>query len=145
MKYETTRFGQIEVNEKDIITIPRGPLGFHDETRFTLIEEKRAEPFKILQSLSNPSLAFVVVDPLIFRKDYYFELSIENINIVNAISVEDLTVLVIVMMANDIKDITANLQAPIVLNHTKNVAHQCMLGFSKYTTREHFLMENKNV
>jgi len=49
------------------------------------------------------------------------------------------------MMANDIKDITANLQAPIVLNHTKNVAHQCMLGFSKYTTREHFLMENKNV
>ena len=65
MKFDTTRFGQIDVKPEDMVIFPDGPLGFPDCTRFTFIDEERAMPFRMLQSLDNSALAFVVVDPLI--------------------------------------------------------------------------------
>ena len=63
MKFETTRFGQIEVNSEDIVIFPDGLLGFPDCSKYTLIDEDRAAPFRMLQSLEKSDLAFVVIDP----------------------------------------------------------------------------------
>src|SRR6478609_2678770 len=70
MDIATTRFGRLEVNEERIITFPHGLLGFPQHQRFALIQTGEENYFFWLQSVDEPSLAFVVTDPSIFFKDY---------------------------------------------------------------------------
>lgn len=136
MKFDTTRFGQIDVKSDDILIFPEGPLGFPDCTRFTLVDEEKAQPFRMLQSLDNPSLAFVVVDPLVVRQDYNFNVTPDDLKQVKAAKIDDLMVYAIVTMATDLADVTVNLQGPLVINSKFRVGHQFVLIDSEYTTRE---------
>jgi flagellar assembly factor FliW len=151
MKFETTRFGQIEVESEDIIIFPDGPLGFPDCTRFTLVDEERSYPFRMLQSLDNQTLAFVVVDPLVARADYHFNVTKEDLKFVKSETTEDLLVYVIVTMSSNIEEVTVNLQGPLVINPKQKLGHQYVLINEGYTTRERLLtnvdqsqMENNN-
>lgn len=139
MKFETTRFGQIEVESEDMIIFPDGPLGFPDCTRFTLIDEERSYPFRMLQSLDNSALAFVVVDPLVARGDYHFNVTKEDLKFVKSDTTDDLLVYVIVTMSPNIEEVTVNLQGPLVINPTQKLGHQYVLINEGYTTREKLL------
>ena len=71
MEIETTRFGHVEIDESLIITVPDGILGFEGLNRFIILDHfDKESPFKWLQSIEDPSLAFVITDPLIFVPDY---------------------------------------------------------------------------
>jgi len=64
MKIHTTRSGDIETPDKDIISLPEGILGFDDSSEYVLLEhDSEGTPFKWLQSTSDPNLAFIVMDP----------------------------------------------------------------------------------
>jgi flagellar assembly factor FliW len=139
MKFDTTRFGQIEVKPEDIMIFPDGPLGFPDCTRFTFVDEERAAPFRMLQSLDNPALAFVVVDPLIARPDYHFDVTVEDLKLIKAESTENLLVYSIVTMNRNIHEVTVNLQGPLVINPKQKLGHQFVLIETEYTTREKLL------
>jgi flagellar assembly factor FliW len=139
MKFDTTRFGQIEVKPEDIVIFPDGPLGFPDCTRFTFIDEERAAPFRMLQSLDNPALAFVVVDPLIARPDYHFDVTVEDLKLIKAETTENLLVYSIVTMNRNIHEVTVNLQGPLVINPKQKLGHQFVLIETDYTTREKLL------
>lgn len=143
MKFETTRFGQIEVKTEEIVVFPDGPLGFPDCTRFTLIDEERAQPFRMLQSLDNPSLAFVVINPQVVRNNYKFQVTKEDLKYVKATDIDSLEVYAIVTMARDVKDITVNLQGPLVINYEHRLGHQFVLVDSDYTTREPLVAEHE--
>ncbi|MDT8445488.1 MAG: flagellar assembly protein FliW [bacterium] len=136
MKFETTRFGMIEVEHEDIVIFPEGPLGFPDCTRFTLVEEERSQPFMMLQSLDNPALAFVVVDPLVVRPDYHFNVTMNDLKLIKAEDTDNLVVYCIVTMAKEVADVTVNLQGPLVINSDAHIGHQYVLIDSDYTTRE---------
>ena len=136
MKFDTTRFGQIEVKSEDIIIFPEGPLGFPDCNRFSFIDEERATPFRMLQSLDNPALAFVVIDPLVVRPDYHFNVTKEDLTQIKTTGTDDLVVYAIVTMSKDIRDVTVNLQGPLVINPEKRLGHQFVLVDTDYTTRE---------
>jgi len=136
MKFETTRFGSIEVRNEDVLIFPEGPLGFPEATRFTLIEEEKSQPFMMLQSLDNPTLAFVVIDPLVARPDYHFNVTPNDLKMIKADDTESLVVYCIVTMAQDISKVTVNLQGPLVINPTERMGHQYVLVDSDYTTRE---------
>lgn len=136
MRFDTTRFGQIDVKSEDIIIFPDGPLGFPDCTRFTFIDEERAAPFRMLQSLDNPALAFVVVDPLIARPDYHFDVTMNDLKMIKTDTTENLLVYCIVTMSRDIHEVTVNLQGPLVINPAQRLGHQFVLVDTEYTTRE---------
>ena len=143
MKFETTRFGQVEVKSEDIVIFPDGLLGFPDCTRYTLIDEDRAAPFRMLQSLENPALAFVVIDPLVVRQDYHFNVTKEDLEQIKTDTTENLQVLSIVTMSRDIRDVTVNLQGPLVVNPESKLGHQFVLIETDYTTKE-LLIQNKD-
>jgi len=136
MRFDTTRFGQINVKSEDIIIFPDGPLGFPDCTRFTFIDEDRAVPFRMLQSLDNPALAFVVVDPLIARPDYHFDVTRDDLKLIKTDTTENLLVYCIVTMSRNIHEVTVNLQGPLVINPQHHLGHQFVLVDTDYTTRE---------
>ena len=141
MKFETTRFGQIEVEPEKIIIFPDGPLGFPDCTRFTIIDEEQSRPFRMLQSLENPYLAFVIVDPLLVRSSYHFNVTRDDLKFVKADKTEGLQVYVIVTVAPKVEDITINLQGPLVINPETKLGHQYVLVNAGYTTREKLLLK----
>ncbi len=143
MRFDTTRFGQIDVKSEDIMIFPDGPLGFPDCTRFTFIDEDRAVPFRMLQSLDNPSLAFVVVDPLIARADYHFDVTLEDLKMIKTENTENLLVYCIVTMSRNIHEVTVNLQGPLVINPVQKLGHQFVLVDTEYTTREKLIQNTE--
>src|SRR3954466_10140505 len=92
MEIDTTRFGRMEVDDERIIAFPKGLLGFPEgprlaplptrdraeffffRLRFALVQAGDENYFFWLQSIEEPSLAFVITDPSIFFKDYEFDL-----------------------------------------------------------------------
>ena len=135
MKVNTTRFGTIEVQENEVITLVEGMLGFSECTRYVLMDDEIGEPFKWMQSLDVPSLAFVVIDPAVILPSYHFSVKKEQIKGLETSKVEDLQVYVIVTMSPDILDVTVNLQGPLVVHKEKRVGIQLVLNDPNFNTR----------
>ena len=141
MKYETTRFGKIEVKNDDIIVFPEGILGFPESTDFVFIDDEKSAPFRMLQSLDNPRLAFVLIDPLFARPDYQFDVTWENLGMIRAESTDDLVVYSIVTMARNVDDVTLNLQGPIIINPKERIGCQFVLMDNEHSTRERLIQK----
>jgi flagellar assembly factor FliW len=136
MKIETTRFGLIEVDDASIIKMPKGPIGFEDYKNYCLIQHRPDTSFRWLQSVDEPNLAFVVVDPSQLFEDYEVELADPDVEALQLERAEDALVLTIVTIGENGKEITVNLAAPIVINAKKLIGMQVVLQNDKYPVRQ---------
>lgn len=144
IKVKTTRFGEIEVEEKDVLTMPSGIIGFPDLNRYILIDhDKKDSPFKWLQSLDDGAIAFVVINPLLFKPDYTVEVSEAEVSDLAMEQEEDAVISVIVTMPSNPANMTANLKAPLVFNLKNRMGKQIILNTSQYTTRHNIMEEVK--
>lgn len=133
MNLQTSRFGNLEVDDQRIITFPKGLLGFPRFTRYVLLEQAQDAHFFWLQSCDTPDLAFVVTDPALFvpsykvpiKKDEMLEIGIDEVN--------DAQVLVIVNKRGDL--LTGNLQGPLVVHLSSRIGAQLVLSDRRFTTR----------
>ncbi|MFS8582256.1 MAG: flagellar assembly protein FliW, partial [Limnochordales bacterium] len=73
MRLNTPRFGEVDVKEEDIIVFPAGILGFEHVQRYVWLEHSDDGVFHILQGVDDPAVAFVLINPLVFRPDYKVE------------------------------------------------------------------------
>ncbi|MBX3364371.1 MAG: flagellar assembly protein FliW [Phycisphaeraceae bacterium] len=133
MDVRTTRFGVIEIAEDRVITFPKGLLGFPDRKRFCLLEPGEDACFFWLQSLDEPSLAFVVTDPALFVRDYSVPIRPEQMGELGLARLDDAQVFVIVNKVSD--HLTGNLQGPVVINTLARVGEQLVLAEKRWTTR----------
>lgn len=143
MKIQTTRFGELEIDSKDMITFPRGILGFEGLTRYCLIRPESNLPFGYLQSLDDPDLTFVVVDPQSFWPDYRVEVEPPEVADLEISNPEDVAVLAIVTIPQDARKMTANLQGPLLINTANRKAKQVVLSGDRYTTRHRLFPDIK--
>jgi len=128
MKAQTSRFGLIEVQDKALLEFPGGIIGFPESTRYVILDHDRDVPFKWLQSLDEPDVAFVVMDPVLFKPEYRVEIDQKDIPELTALDESDLTMFVILTIPSaDPQGITANLRAPVVVNHKTRIAKQVIL------------------
>lgn len=130
----TTRFGEISVVAEKIITFPKGLLGFEHCRRYCLIADEQTAPLVYMQSLEDPALAFVVVDPRVFYPDYKVEIDPNEIADLEVDDVNDITTWVVVTVPEDITRLSVNLQGPLLLNTRSNRAKQVVLTRSPYKT-----------
>ena len=64
MTADTKYFGPVDYEADDLIRFPSGLFGFEDEKQFLLLPfEGSGGDLLCLQSLSTPSLSFVVMNP----------------------------------------------------------------------------------
>ncbi len=136
MKITTTRFGVIEIDDSSVIRMLRGPIGFEDYKNYCLIQHRPDTSFRWLQSVDEPSLAFVVVDPSQLFEDYNIELSDADAEALHLKRAEDALVLTIVTIGEGGKEITVNLAAPIVINANELIAMQVVLQDGRYPVRQ---------
>ncbi|MCH8074293.1 MAG: flagellar assembly protein FliW [SAR324 cluster bacterium] len=135
MKVNTTRFGTIDVDEDQVVTLTEGMLGFSECGRFVMMDDEIGDPFMWMQSLEIPSLAFVVIDPAVILPSYHFSVKKEQIKGLETEDINELQVHVIVTMAANILDVTVNLQGPLVVNKEKRIGTQIVLNDPNFSTR----------
>jgi flagellar assembly factor FliW len=143
MRVQTKPYGEIEIDERQKVRIPSGLFGFEELKDFVLLDAAQ-QPFYWLQSLESPAVAFVLIDPLVFRPDYDPGVDREELADIGVQSPEDLLVLAIVTVAGPGKGMTANLQGPLLLNRRTHVARQSISGDPRWGVR-HAIVEELRV
>lgn len=143
MKLETTRFGTIDIEEKQIIEFPDGLYGFEKETRFTFLpfNPNVESPMEWMQSVLSPHLAFVITDPYLYVPDYKLKLLEEDKKKVGLEPDAPFLTRSIVTIPENYTEMTANLVAPLVINSQKGAGKQFVLTSMEYDTRHYLLPE----
>jgi flagellar assembly factor FliW len=145
MQINSTRFGEVQVDEQDILRFSEGILGFPDEKVFALLPYQEDSPFAVLQSAVEPNLTFFLVDPFSFFADYSFELEDEIAKELKLSDENPPRIVSIVTLSEKMGEMTANLLAPIIINQRDRVAVQIVHGKTSYTTRHRLFPQNKDL
>ena len=138
---ETTRFGEIEVDEDLVITLPNGIIGFEESRRYVVLHLHEKSPFRWLQSLDDGSLAFPIIDPWDFKPDYA-----PTISDADAVQLRinrdspKLAFAIVTISRQEPRRITANLLGPIVINPATRLGKQVIVTDEQYTTK-HSIMD----
>lgn len=142
MKINTRKFGEISIDENKILTMPEGLPGFPGFERFVLLEDQKTAPFCWFQSLEEPNLALVIMDPLVFKPDYRLGLKkfIRDMSWMN-VKEEELLIYVVVNITGEKekKKITANLMGPLVINLKNKEAVQVVISDPGYSYQYNIL------
>jgi flagellar assembly factor FliW len=140
MKISTSYHGDIEIDNQQTLTFNQGIPGFLEETEFVILPLSEAEAFQVLQSIQTKELAFIITDPFQFFLDYDFHLEPQEIEKLQLQQAEDAAVYVLLTMSDSMEKITANLQAPVIINTKQQLAKQVILMNTAYETK-HRLFE----
>ena len=132
IRVETIRFGAIDVDASMIFTFPEGLVGFPAARQFAVMEDANG-PLQWLQSMEDPRLAFVIVDPALFVPDYRVRVHPAELASIELAGPEDSRVAVILSIPSEPRQMTANLQGPLIFNHARQLAKQLVLG--DYSTK----------
>jgi flagellar assembly factor FliW len=135
LKIKSRDFGEIEVDEGNIIFFENGLPGFEDYKEFVIIPLAEDSPFIIIQSLKKAEVAFTAVEPGNFIEDYSFEIGDKVESELKINSIEDLMVLNILTLKEKIEDSTVNLSAPLVINLKHNLGRQVILDEPHFQLR----------
>jgi flagellar assembly factor FliW len=147
MHIKTRYFGEMEIPANDVIRFPEGILGFPDSKNFALIEVEENPYLKALQDIDNEHLSFMVIRPWDFFEDYEANISDHDLAQVGITTktLESFSLHTIITIGNSISDSTANLVAPIVINHDSKTGKQFVLDASGYGTKHPLQPESAGV
>ena len=133
MKITTTRFGEIEVNDDAIFTFVMPMIGYEDEDKYIIIDHGEDSPFKWLQSVKSPELAFVMTSAMLFEFDYVIDIPDSAVEKLKIESTEDILVLNVAAIPNSYpRGTRVNLLAPVILNTAQKTGGQIILSGSGY-------------
>jgi flagellar assembly factor FliW len=134
VKLESGCFGTLEYEEESVIHLPEGMLGFAKCKRYILVENEEILPFKWLQSLDLPQVAFPVLDPHLVVQNYNCLVTPEDLQALEIEQESDLATLAVSIIPEDASMATINLKAPLLINHRKMIGKQIILSESEYST-----------
>jgi flagellar assembly factor FliW len=101
--------------------------GFPEHRRFALARLDDAGVLCALRSLDDPDLRFLVVPPGAFFSDYAPEIDDQTAAALEIDSADDVLALVMVNPGESARAATANLLAPVLVNHRTRRASQVVL------------------
>lgn len=131
MKVKTTRFGELQVDNNDIINFKDGLLGFENLKQYFIVDPGDSTLILWLQSIEDSAIAFPIIEPKIFKPDYIAKLVPSDLSAVELETLSQAKIYSILTIPSDITAMSANLKAPIIINNNKKVAKQVVLQDSK--------------
>lgn len=141
MKLNTKFHGKVEYNEEDVITFKKGLPGFENLRSFILIPVEENSIFTILHSIEDDEVGLLLVSPFETEPDYELKLNDEKVNELKIESQNEVLVLNTVTLRNNIKEITTNLKAPIIINIKEKLGEQIILDNEKYCIKHPLFKE----
>jgi flagellar assembly factor FliW len=147
LKIKTTRFGEISVEKDKIIDMPFGMLGFPDKKKFVVLQHQENSPFFWYQSVDDPTLAFVITNPFLFKPDYEIDLegALKEMSWNGDGKNDNLELYIVVNIPKGLPHkMTGNLIGPILINNKVHQAVQIVLSDSPYTHKFPLIKDNKS-
>jgi flagellar assembly factor FliW len=136
----TKAYGAVEVDERQKLLFPGGILGFENLKEYVLLDAAQP-PFYWLQSLEAVEIAFVLLDPRVFRPDYSLEVAPEELAEIGLHSPEEALDFAIVTIPEDPKEMTANLQGPVLINRAGRLGRQAISTNPRWELRHPIMKE----
>lgn len=136
MVIKTRFFGELEVDENKVITFEDGIPGFENLRKFLFMTDvDEHSPFCWLQSIEDLDIVFTLFDIYTIKQDYNPMVPKEMISEIGSFENEDLLIYTIANIPKDIKKISVNLKAPIVINMNNNKAKQIISTNEEYAIK----------
>ena len=143
MKFNTARFGEIDIEENRIFIFVMPIIGFDMLHKFIILDPNKDTLFKWLQSVEDPALAFPIISVSALNLDYTIDLPDNIVEILDIKNVESLLVMNITSIPQDNpKGTTINLLAPLIFNLDNQSAAQVLLSGSGYDISYPMFKEN---
>jgi len=143
MKVDSKAYGPIEVDENQKVIMPKGLFGFENYREFVIFDAEH-QPFLWLQSIEEKEIAFILINPFLFRKDYEINTTKDEEKEIGLTSPENALIFVIVTIPQDGGPMTANLQGPVVINKDNMTGTQAILSDQKWRTKHDIIAELAN-
>lgn len=134
MKKIITRFGEVEYDPENLLYFPAGLIGFANLRNFIVMPNKKEGPLFWIQSVEDPSFAFVLTDPTNFFLDYLVVPNDEERQQLHIDKTDSCFVLTVVTVPPD-QNISLNLAAPILFSPKSNRAVQVILENAQYNSK----------
>lgn len=138
MKTNTRFFGEVEIDDNKIITLPQGIIGFPELTKFAMIfnNEEKDPGIYWFQSLDETAFAMPVLSPYDVMANYSPNVTEDIISVIGEIDNDDFLVLVTLTVPHDkIEDMSINLKAPIIINTKTNRGVQVIVENDEYKVK----------
>ncbi|MDK2895823.1 MAG: flagellar assembly factor FliW [Moorella sp. (in: firmicutes)] len=136
MRVQTSRFGVVEIDPAEVLTFPNGIPAFEHLREFFFHPIPENPAFTWLQAVRDPEVAFLLVDPFLFFPGYEVEISDGLQRELEIKAAADVLVLAVVTVPNgDVRRMTANLVAPMIINRAARLGRQFVMEGTRYTTR----------
>jgi flagellar assembly factor FliW len=140
MKIDSKAFGEIEVDESQVLRVPAGLYGFEAHKEYALFEAEQ-KPFYWLQSTERKDLAFVLIDPYLFKADYDPDVPDSDLEAIGLSDPADILVMAIVTIPQGPGPITANLMGPLIINRRTRLAAQSIVADPRWKTKHDIMAE----
>jgi flagellar assembly factor FliW len=141
MEIQGTRFGTLTFEREDVITIEEGLLGFPLSRRFLLFPYGEGSAFFWLQSVDEPDIAFIVINPFDFFTDLEFVIQDEDSASLGLERDEDVEVFTLVTIPEGRpEEMRTNLAGPVVVNVRNRLGKQVLMR--KFSPRQPLIPED---
>ena len=118
------------------ILFEKGIPGFENYRYFNVnIVEGNKKIYNIV-SKEDSNVGFISISPFDIKKDYEIDLDDQFIKELDKKKKKDVLVLCLITLGKTLKDSTANLKAPIIINIKNNRGKQLILQDDKYKIKE---------
>ncbi|MDR3114149.1 MAG: flagellar assembly protein FliW [Treponema sp.] len=144
MKVATKAYGVIEADPCQEIIFSRGLLGFAGYKQYVLLDAER-QPFYWLQSVDEENIAFIVINPFLFRPDYEVNIDNEELLEIGLSDPSKTLILSILTIPPEGGVMTANLQGPLVINRDTRFGMQAVLSDPRWKIKHDVLAELRGV
>ena len=143
MRISTTRFGDLDIDEAQVFEFPMGLLGFAEQKKYVIIDHSEDSPFKWLQCVNEPELAFIVTDPHFFLPSYHIQVRQAELHVLGPVKEEDLILSVIMTIPENPREMSANLLAPLLFNMENRKGMQYVLTNQQYGVKYYVFKEQQ--
>ena len=123
------------------VTFVKSLPGFENLKKFSLFPIENNPDFLLLQSEEEEEVGLVAVSPFLFKPDYEFQLGDEVLDKLNLTNHEDALVISILTLSREVKGITYNLKAPVIININNGYAMQVILDSDEYMIKHPLIEE----
>lgn len=134
LKIATRHFGEVEIDESKIVEFEKGIFGFEELKKYVVLYEnaEKENPFAWLQAVDDANVSLPMVNPVVWYPGYEPDVDDEVVEKLGDIQTMALEVYTVVVIPEDIKKMTTNLRAPILLNQTTKKGVQVIVNDEEY-------------
>lgn len=135
MIIETEKFGSFDTKDSKTINFPSGLPGLEDFRDFIILEVGETKPIYWLQSIEDKHISLPVIITFEILDDYNIDIRDNDLEDLQFESKNDLLIMNVVVIPQDIKDMTVNLAAPIIINAKHGIAKQIIIDAGELSIR----------